>query len=215
VRADKLPPLRGELSGLQSAPLREVLRSVDAVISTPSTAMLEAMACGIPTALLDYNNGPQYVPAAWSITSPEHVSATISELLDPPAPRLLCQEYFARDSLEFHEPAAARAARLISEMIRIRKAGVSAAPGRRVVFPSRILGGGGERDELDGISLRELYPGHSVFCTDTARLQVEVAELRITVRELYRSLKFENAARRVVRALRAIRRPFRRLRRSL
>lgn len=208
--AEKLPMLAGEASPFETVALSEVLTEVDAVISTPSTAMLEAMACGIPTALLDYNNAPQYVQAAWSVTSPEHLSSTIEELLDPPAPRLLCQEYFARDSLELGEPASVLAARLISEMVTIRRKRLRGAPGRRVEFPTRILREPDSRDDgSGGIPLRSLYPGHSVFLTDTARLQVEVAELRMGMRVLFRWLKFENAVRRVVRMLSACRRGFR------
>ena len=48
--------------------LHEVLRGVDAVISTSSTALLESMLCGLPTAILDYHNCPHYVAAAWRIT---------------------------------------------------------------------------------------------------------------------------------------------------
>jgi hypothetical protein len=47
-----------------------VLASVDAVISTPSTAMLEGMLQGLPVAVLDFHNRPHYVPAANSVGVP-------------------------------------------------------------------------------------------------------------------------------------------------
>jgi CheY-like chemotaxis protein len=206
---EKLPRLTGEVISLAGVALAELLATVDAVISTPSTAMLEAMACGIPTALLDYNNAPQYVQAAWSVTCPEHLPSMLEEILEPPAPRLLCQEYFAQDSLELRNPASVQAARLISEMITIKRKALRGAPRRRVDFPPRILY---EADSSQygrsDIPLQSLYPGHSVFLTDTAQLQVEVAELRMGVRDLYRWIKLENEARRVLRVLRTCRRHF-------
>ena len=55
----------------------EILQSVDALITTPSTTMLEGMIKGIPVVLLDYTNSPHYVPAAWSITAPNHIEKVI------------------------------------------------------------------------------------------------------------------------------------------
>ena len=59
-----------ELSGSEPA---ETLNNVDAVITTPSTTMLEAMLKNLPVALLDYNNCPHYVRAAWTISAPRHL----------------------------------------------------------------------------------------------------------------------------------------------
>src|SRR5207253_1483249 len=69
----------GDLGGKE---LAEVLRQVDAVISTPSTSMLEAMLLGLPVALLDYTNVPHYVPAAWRITAARHIPEVLSELMN-------------------------------------------------------------------------------------------------------------------------------------
>jgi hypothetical protein len=104
------------------------LAEVDAVVTTPSTLMLEAMWYGIPTAILDYTNSPGYVAAAWSITAAAHFDRVMNELANPPAPKRRLQEMLLHDSLECHGSAVGRMIRLIDEMVhcgrRCRERGV-------------------------------------------------------------------------------------------
>ncbi len=79
-------------SALAKRDLLDVLQNVDAVITTPSTTMLEAMLLGLPVAVLDYCNTPHYVPPAWRITAAAHIAPTLAELLHPPAPKMLFQD---------------------------------------------------------------------------------------------------------------------------
>jgi hypothetical protein len=63
------------ISDLTGKELAEVLQSVDAVITTPSTAMLEAMLLGLPVSLLDYGNCPHYVSCIFCLenySAPPH-----------------------------------------------------------------------------------------------------------------------------------------------
>ena len=81
--------VRNELSDDTGAELARMLGEVDALITTPSTCMLEGMLHSIPVALLDYHGCPSYVPAAWSITAPEFLDRVLPDLVSPPAVRLL------------------------------------------------------------------------------------------------------------------------------
>ena len=108
---------------LESAPgdftgkeLSEVLEHVRAVISMPSTVVLESMLSGIPTAVIDYTNSPVYVPAAWTITAPEHMGPVVQGLLNPDPKRLLHQDICLHDSLECQTPATPRLIELIRRM---------------------------------------------------------------------------------------------------
>ncbi len=129
--------VENQLDDVTGRELNEVLEEVDAVITTPSTVMLEAMLHNLPVSLLDYTNSPEYVPAAWTIRAPEHIENVVQQLLQPSQRRLQLQDALLRDSLQFSESASARLAQLAQEMIRIgydcRQAG------RAVEFPNQIL----------------------------------------------------------------------------
>ena len=64
---------------------------MDAAISTPSTAMLEAMLLGLPVAALDYTNSPAFVQPAWSITARAQMPVVVAELMRPSAAKMLFQ----------------------------------------------------------------------------------------------------------------------------
>ncbi len=157
--------------------LGEVLRHMDAVITTPSTSMLEAMLLGLPVALLDYCNVPHYVPAAWRITAPNHLAPTLAELADPPAPKMLYQDSVLHDALECLTPAAPRLRALAEAMI---LAGDEAQRlGRPLVLPDRIIAYDAVAPAEERFRLDELYPGHPQFgAADLRALQVEVGHLR-------------------------------------
>ncbi len=166
--------------------LAAVLEQIDAVVTTPSTAMLEAMLQGVPVVLLDYTSSPHYVPAAWSVTAPQHLDRVMPELLSPPASKLLHQETILHDTLECRTPSHPRLVRLASEMIRIgRQCRARREP---LDFPRRIL-----HDEQQGhhlpeerFALCELYPEHEVFAQfDRVELQAEIGHLRLELEHLH------------------------------
>lgn len=159
--------------------LGDVLATCDAVVTTPSTVMMEAMLIGLPVALLDYQNCPHFVPAAWTITARDHLPGVLEELRSPPLAKLLYQRAVLHDNLECRSPAAPRLVRLIAEMARSGRE--SRAAGKPLSLPRRIL-----TDPLDGhhlpdeaFDLQRLFPDHPVFgSTDRAALQVEVEQWR-------------------------------------
>ena len=118
--------------------LKEDLQSSTAVISMPSTVMLEAMYTSMPVALLDYTLSPHYVQAAWPISCKEQILSTINELFNPPIAKLFFQRTALADALQIKESASARMVRLVSKMVEISDR--SRSLGKPLRFPHRIIG---------------------------------------------------------------------------
>lgn len=165
-----------DLTGRQ---LADVLQSVDAVITTPSTSMLEAMLLGLPVAVLDYCNCPHYVQPAWRITAIEHIAPALGELLDPPAPKMLFQDTTLHDALECTTPATPRLLSLAAGMI--ERGSKARSAGQPLRLPMNILGL--NPDELAAVEDRVqpglFHPDHAPFQErNLSALQVEVGHLR-------------------------------------
>ncbi|HWY77341.1 MAG TPA: methyltransferase domain-containing protein, partial [Verrucomicrobiae bacterium] len=125
-------------SDLTGRELAEVLQTVDAVVTTPSTAMLEAMMLGLPVAVLDYTNSPLYVSPAWHITAREHIADVMMELPNPPEAKMLFQETTLHDCLECSTPATPRLVGLLLAMMEF--AGCAEESGKALSFPAKLLG---------------------------------------------------------------------------
>jgi len=158
-------------------PLADLLRRSDAMISTPSTMMLEAMLQQIPVATLDYLNLPQYLPTAWTINSREQIAATCGELRNPLAAKLLFQSTTLQDQLECRSPAAPRMIELADRMIEL---GQEARTQRRSLnLPLRILTDPrqGLQPVDDQFQLANLFPDNEAFRdADRTRLQSELSQ---------------------------------------
>jgi hypothetical protein len=161
--------------------------------------MLEAMLCGLPVALLDYNNRPHYVPAAWTVTAPRHLDQVIPELMDPPAAKMLFQATVLHDSLECRTPSTNRMIKLTEEMMCIAED--CRSKGKSLCLPRRIL-----IDDQDGHHLPEecfdlklLYPEHPVFGEmDRTLLQSKNEQLNQRVRELNKQIHDSNKRVRIL-----------------
>ncbi len=117
--------------------LAEVLQTVDAVVTTPSTAMLEAMMLGLPVAILDYTNSPLYVAPAWHITARDHIPEVLRELSNPSAAKMLFQETTLHDCLECSTPATPRLIRVLLGMMECGRR--AEETGNPLSFPARLL----------------------------------------------------------------------------
>lgn len=166
------------LKELSTGELAETLSQVDAVITTPSTTILESMLLDRPVAALDYFNVPRFVPTAWTISAPEHIPVVVGELLDPPYAKMAFQGDCLNDCLACGSPAAPRVATLITKMVEIsRKAKAS---GESIQYPPDMLGSGmvpqhGQKT----LPLDQLYPGNPDFGEqDVETLRVRLARLR-------------------------------------
>lgn len=158
--------------------LADTLEHIDAVITTPSTVLLEGMLQGVPVVALDYTNSPQYVRAAWVISAPDHIEPVLRDLFTPASTRMLFQDFVLHDELECRSPAAPRVARLANEMI--SRGRFCRAQGTALDLPPKIL-----TDPQRGVHLPEerydlhsLYPKRSTVDTDITALQSEVLQLR-------------------------------------
>jgi hypothetical protein len=176
--------------------LAKVLDTVDAVVATSSTSMLEAMLYGIPVALLDYHNTPHYVPAAWAITAPRHADQVLPELMNPPAAKMLYQETVLHDTLETRTPAAPRMVRLVEAMVRTaRQCHKQQTP---LVFPPRILSDPqhGYHMPEEIFDMAKLYPNHPVFGEqDRTKLQVHINQLQTEINKLRNKIRIYDLLR--------------------
>jgi hypothetical protein len=189
--------LEDTVSGLGKVPLRAVLEKSHAVITTPSTAQLESMLSGRPTALLDFTNSPHYVSAAWSITAPEHISPVLAALSSPPGNRLLYQDYLLHDALECNTPASIRMVRLICKMV---EAGIAARmTGCPIRFEPNILCASEEMPISRHYDLSTLYPGNPVLKNrDRDDLQRQLIFARQEIRILRAALRMRHFLKRAV-----------------
>lgn len=91
-----------ELTGVE---LRDQLEQVDAVISTPSTAVVEAMLVGRPTALLNYFDCPCYLNPAWRIGHRSQIDSVVEQLKQPTVAQMHFQQQ-QRDFVLYRESSA-------------------------------------------------------------------------------------------------------------
>lgn len=155
--------------------LSQAIDEADAVITTPSTLYLESALKRRPTAILDFYNSPNFVSAAWTINAPRHFNAILSELAQPPTPKLLFQETELHDQLACHSPATPRLIELILAMLRCGED--SRRVGQPLQLPLRMLA-----DPLRGFApvepefeLARLFPENETFASqDLARVQIEL-----------------------------------------
>jgi hypothetical protein len=157
--------VENQMNEISSLELAAVIDRADAVITTPSTAMLEAMLLGRPVAALDYHNVPRFVPTAWTISAASHIEPVVTELLHPLATKKAFQHDCLADCLECDGPAAPRVATLIRKMIE------SPRP-----LPANLLNNGHEHRQGPVLQLGEWYADQPVFAeTDAPALQVRLA----------------------------------------
>ncbi len=174
----------------QPWPLSDAIEMADAVITTPSTLYLESVLKRRPTAVLDFNNAPAYVPSAWTITAPAHFNPVISELENPPAAKMLFQRSVLHDQLQLEQPACSRLYYLINTMV---ENGAQARQDEKPLeMPMRILPGFHRElppgaAEFDPILL---YPDNPVFqVSEVHRLQLELNQAIARLDQLPRDLE--------------------------
>lgn len=153
------------------------LKKVDAVISTPSTVILESWLHGLPTATLDYTNSPTFVPTAWNISSAGQILETVKSLIEKPEPMMLFQNMSMDDSLQHHVSATERMKDLIYEMIKVGND--CRANQTAISFPPSILGTplvdqGKTEEATRAVSLTDAFSQDS--STLMSRLRVTEAE---------------------------------------
>lgn len=172
---DKQLGLSDRFPYLVQKPLRDVLTQAHAVITTPSTALLEAMLAKRPSAILDYTNSPLYIPAAWVVTSREHMTRVLGELGNPSQAKLLFQDEVLHNSLECYSPALTRLVKLITQMSEIGR--IARQNQQCIALPWRIVW-----DDYSGYAMQsqyfdpqKLYPNHKILgMTDIEKIRLDL-----------------------------------------
>ena len=176
-----------ELNDLTGKELTEALPQVDAVITTASTAMLESMRMGIPTALLDYHNCPRYVNAGWTISAPEQISSTIMQLAQPTPEHLFYQQTQLCDALLNVSNATDRLVELVEQMLSIAGKQLTTSPKlaeNSLTFPDAILKPA--EAAVPRFSHQQLYPEVPEFQQDQqVENQVQLAHSRREISHLH------------------------------
>lgn len=128
------------LAELSTSDLSNLLQNVDAVITTPSTTILESMILDLPVVGLDYTNSPAYLQTAWNITCSNHIEGILGDVMNSPSQRMLFQEQMLHDALLCHSPAAPRMVLLVEQMLAV--AGDCRNRGVPLSFPDALLSPG-------------------------------------------------------------------------
>ena len=177
--------VRNQLTDLTGADLAATLQKVDAVITTPSTAILEAMLMGLPVVSLDYNNSPTYVPTAWQINATEQISTVVPELVSPRAERLFFQQTVLNDSL-YSGNASARFGDLITQMLSI--AAVQVREGKTLQFPGKLLESPSNPTFKSFQNEKIFSDRGEFFIGDERQLQSELGHARREIQHLNREI---------------------------
>lgn len=177
--------VENQLSDLSGQELADVLTNVDAVITTPSTAMLEAMLLKLPVAVLDYHNCPHYVTGGWDICGREHIGPTITQMAERAETRMMFQQTQLADSLCGPGNSSERLVDLIEQMMKISAEQIEA--NQPLAFPAQIL----ETTPLAAaeFSYERLYENAPEFSNnDLNVIQVELSHARREISHLHGEL---------------------------
>jgi hypothetical protein len=183
--------VENRLRELSAKELSEILGSVDAVVTTISTVILEAMLFDRPVAALDYHNVPRFAHTAWTISGPSHLGPVVAELLNPPANKMAFQRACLAESLRCDGPAAPRVAQLIEAMVTHAQSTRSSA--NVLEFPANLLGYHEMYIPASLPPLSDLYPCAPVFAEkDVERLQLRLARCENEAGRLRKQLKLQS-----------------------
>ncbi|MCH2182972.1 MAG: hypothetical protein MK108_13285 [Mariniblastus sp.] len=186
---DQAVEVPNELNDLSGAELSAVLQRVDAVISTPSTAALEAQVLDIPTAILDYTNTPKYVRSAWTISAASHIEQVLKELVRPGESKRVLQRYLLQDALYQDGSATDRLSELIRAML--DRASDCLERGEDLQFPPRMLAHPASiLASSIGFEHRDLFANRPEFSqSNLTEIQAELAHSRREIDHLNRQIQ--------------------------
>jgi hypothetical protein len=182
----RLPDEYAEKLGLSNASsdmtgqtIVDALKECDALVSTPSTVVLEGMLLGLPCVLLDYYNTPLYFETAWRVSSLEQMNQVLPEVMTPPANKLFFQSYVLHDNLECRTPALPRMQKLIDAMIETGRQ--CRETGKALSFPPRLLADEQSNPDISEYlpPLGDLFPHIPALQeTDLRNLQIQLVQAR-------------------------------------
>jgi hypothetical protein len=107
------------------------IREADLIISTTSTAIIEAMRCGKPVAKIDYFNLPDMLQTVWNIKHKNDIELVLQQMSNPSPQHCWYQNFLLNTHCINDANAAERMAELILAMIDFRKKS-------NTIFPSNM-----------------------------------------------------------------------------
>ena len=162
------------LSQVNSNEIHRIISKHDLVLTTPSTIQLESMLLGRPTAIIDYNNCPHYVDAAWKITSGQYIEPVLESMACPPTERLAYQRWILRENLDIRPNCESRMVELIENVreLSMRKCIIDNSEFASVAdYP--------HDQEWPSFEHQTQYPSYDSFCEfDVPALQAQLAHSR-------------------------------------
>ena len=182
-----------ELSDLSGTELQDSIAHCDAMITTPSTAMLEGMLQHKPVAILNYHHCPTYVPAAWNIHGSRAIDAVLRQLADPAEECLHYQQSILADTLQVAETASERLIQLIHSML--ASATAQTEPGKSLEFGTNLLPAADFDPKLNSrvtkLNSAEVFSNFNEFAVDTKAdaLRAQLAHARREIDHLHRIQK--------------------------
>jgi len=184
--------VENSLSDLSGNELQHEITKCDAFITTPSTAMLEAMLQHKPTALLNYHDCPVYVPAAWHIRSQESIAPVLDQLIRPTAAHLHFQNAVVADTLQVAQPATERLVQLIHSMLAAYER--QSQSGNPVEIGTNLLPNPFYASQLSDAPCKmdhaSVFSDHAAF-TESVELDQVQSQLGHARREIERLLKIQ------------------------
>ena len=174
-----------QLGDLAGGDLHDQLKQVDAVITTPSTAMLEAMRLGLPVAQLDYHNRPHYVQTGWDIAAAEHITDAMVQMADRDPTRMLFQRQQLADSLYLESNATERLSILIAGMLEITQQQIDA--NQPLNFPANMLSQ--PKLQLTNFDHTALYGAAEFEESDKTVIQCQLSHSRREIENLNAQIK--------------------------
>jgi len=169
-----------QLGNLAGGDLHGQLKQVDAVITTPSTAALEAMRLGLPVAQLDYHNRPHYLQTGWDIAAAEHITDAIVQMADHDPKRMLFQHQQLSDALYLESNATDRLSNLIAGMLEITQQQIKA--NQPLSFPANMLPQ--PKQQLVNFNHAALYGAAEFDESDKTVLQCQLSHSRREIENL-------------------------------
>jgi len=157
--------------------LFQALENADFVISSPSTASLEAMSMEIPTCILDYSGSPELLHAAWVIRSKEFIAEELESLFTTDVRRMQLQRHLVHDQIRIDSSSSARISQLMLDMISIAER--SRSSGIDLTFPASMVPGHDYSSQSPyHYAPERLFESHPLFSlSELADLNRELAEL--------------------------------------
>jgi len=134
---EKFLGVKNHASDLTGGELFQQLQTVDAIIATPSTSIIEGMLADRPAVVLNYHVCPTYLSAAWQINGPDQIAAVVQELRDPPEAKMTFQRNTLNQTLSRRSNATETMATLIRNMADLAKEQIAA--GQTLSFKQPLL----------------------------------------------------------------------------